>query len=321
MKSWVLLLAALSLHASDLTGKWSGAPFYLILKQDGNTVTGTAGPSQKEMYPIQDALLDGSHLTFKVARFAFDLHVNGDEIRGAMQTDGQAMPVFVRRVVEGAAESPAVFDAASVKPALPDEKRSSMRVTAGRLTLTNVTLKSILTRAYDLADYQIAGPDWIDSERFEIVATMPAETPMQRVQEMLRTLLTERFNMAVHREPREMNVYGLVVGKKGIRMKEVAWGPGQRNNSSGKFIGRSIDMPGLADWLSHVADRPVIDMTGLKAHYDIDLAWTPEKSATDPEARTIYEAIEEQLGLRLEQRKAPVEVLVIDRAEKTPIAN
>jgi uncharacterized protein (TIGR03435 family) len=113
-----------------------------------------------------------------------------------------------------------------------------------------------------------------------------------------------------------MPVYALVIGKGGLKMKEVEMGPGSSNLSGTKLTARKITMARFAEHLSGLVDRPVVDMTGSPGVYDYDLEWT--KDAAGPE---IYTAIQQQLGLRLETRKAPVEMLVIDRAEKTPIEN
>lgn len=327
MNTWILvcLLGAASLHAADLTGKWSGAPFYMVFHQDGTRLTGSGGPDESEQYPIQDARIEDDHITFKVSDYTFDLRLNGNEIRGEMKNGRNAMPVFLRRVVEGAPSAPAQFDVASVKALGPSPSgQSSMRVTAGRITISNVPLRQIVTRAYNLKDYQVIAPEWMDSERYEITATMPAETPTSRVQEMLRNLLTARFRMAVHKESREMTVYGIVAGKNGPKMKEVAPGPPEFRSSGGRLVGHNVDMAHLAEFLSYQVDRPVVDMSGITTHFDIDLQWTPERhdaAPADTTGPTIFEAIEAQLGLRLETRKAPVEVIVIDRAEKVPLPN
>jgi uncharacterized protein (TIGR03435 family) len=295
---------------------------------------------------------------------------------------------------QAAAESP-TFEVASVKPAEP-QTPGLMRVQMrggpgtpdpGQLTYTNVSLKNILTNAYGVKGYQINGPKWLDSERFDITAKIPKDATKEQFRIMLRNLLADRFKLSVHHETKELSIYALVVAKGGPKMKEsvedataapptpppgAGYGappelgrikvgadgmpqlpPGMRRNGTISMImmnGRqhmvangapvSVLINTLADQLG----RPVVDATGLTAKYDITLDFVPESmsgpmgmmppppdggpgggappaSAQDSSAPSIVTALQEQLGLKLEQRKGPVDLLVIDSVEKVPTEN
>jgi uncharacterized protein (TIGR03435 family) len=149
------------------------------------------------------------------------------------------------------------FDAASVKPSPPGgDGRSTMRMNTGRLTVANVTLQALVTRAYDLKDYQVSAPDWMASAAFNINATLLPDSTIGDVQAMLQNLLKERFRMELHKEKREMPVYELIAGKNGLKLKEVPWGSGNSSGSYGKFTAKSIDLSQLAVYLTMQLDRP-----------------------------------------------------------------
>jgi len=175
--------------------------------------------------------------------------------------------------------------------------------------------------------------------RFDLAAKFPEELPKNRekynaaLNAMMQKMLVERFKLAVHRDRKNLAVYGLVVGKHGIKMKEVPDGDSHSRSRNNHYEGSGMTMAGFAGFLSRRVDLPVLDMTGLKGFYELTLDWVPEArpgadrkgdvvavadSATGP---TIFIALEEQLGLKLETRKAPVEMLVVDRAEKLPTEN
>jgi uncharacterized protein (TIGR03435 family) len=215
------------------------------------------------------------------------------------------------------------FDVASLKPApLP-----SGRITVdlgnsahGRLTLTNVTLSECLRFVFKIyTDEQIVGPDWIKDHRilFNIVAQASEDTPRDTLRQMALTLLTERFQLALHHESRELRYLALVVDKSGVKMHETKEGPP---------VGREIVRPGhisyqhvsgqtLAVLLTRFSEQPILDMTGLKGQYDVDLQWTPDTVNGKPAA------VREQLGLKLEPKKGPLDTVVVDHAERIPIGN
>lgn len=286
----------------------------------------------------------------------------------------------------------------------------------GQMTYSFLSLRNLLTQAFGVKVSQIQGPEWLDSERFNIVAKVPRGATKDDVKIMLQNLLKERFQLAAHREKKELSVYTLVVGKSGPKMKESEdqsdpdaaaaasapsdSDPGARTpppppGPSKTKIGkdgmpefpRGVQRPGimmmammspngmrvklnamrqtmgqLADSLSNQVDRPVVDMTGLTKRYDFTLDFAPDQAAvmarmggmpggmplkSPPsgaggvvgggpggamggdavpdanltDAATLFAAIQAQLGLKLESKKAPTDLLVIDHLEKTPSEN
>ncbi len=172
----------------------------------------------------------------------------------------------------------------------------------------------------------MSAPDWLDEEKFDIGATFPPGTARERIHEMTRTLLADRFGLKVHYEIKSFVAYALVVGKRGPKLQVGRAGEdGAFIWSEGKLTARSISMSGLADRLSEPVfklDRPLVDVTGLKGSYDFALKWSPEDaSASANSSGSIYAALQEQLGLRLEARRIAARILVVDRMQKIPSGN
>jgi uncharacterized protein (TIGR03435 family) len=333
--SFAVLLYLLPLHAADISGTWAGAPFYVILKQDGNKLTGSAGPTKAEQYAFDGGSIDGDRITLNLGPLIFDLRIDGDEIRGQAKAGDQTAPVYMKRLeVRPPGAPPPEFDVASVKRAVPPAGgrfNPDMKLTPGRFMCTSMPLRNLLLRAYALKDYQFSGPDWMRSEFYDLNATMPPSTSTEDMQLMLQSLLNDRFKIVARRETKELPVYGLVVSKNGSKLKEVPLAFGRSSFSRGVFHAPSIDMPHLAQMLSSSVDRPVLDMTGLKGFFEVKLDWTPDDgrrpqgdgadASGPPVGPSIYTAVQEQLGLTLSPRKAPIEMLIVDRAEKIPAEN
>jgi uncharacterized protein (TIGR03435 family) len=297
------------------------------------------------------------------------------------------------------AEAPA-FEVASVKPSPPLDANAvmsgklhlGMRTDAARVDIGYLSLADLIHIAYRVKPFQISGPDWMGTQRFDIQAKMPEGASADQVPEMLQALLAERFKLALHRDSAEHAVYALVVGKNGSKLKEAAPDPdvpvtpadppkgaitiGDGNNQmqiSGSPQGKGMDISGgpngrmhltmgsegamrlemesmtmaaLADNLSRMVDRPVVDMTGLKGKYQVALevssadliamartlgvavparppsgdAGRPADAASDPSGSSIFAAVQE-LGLKLDPQKQPMERLVIDHLERMPTEN
>jgi uncharacterized protein (TIGR03435 family) len=231
------------------------------------------------------------------------------------------------------------FEVVSVKPNKSASTGEHSRSDQGMLTANNLSLRSMIVTAYGLRDYQVEGPDWLSSQRFDIAAKFPEALPENpekyraAMGAMMQKMLVDRFKLAAHRDKKSLPVYGLVVGKRGIKFKEVP-DTGSHSQSHGNhYEGTSVTMSVFAAFLSRRADLPVLDMTGLKGSYDLKLDWVPEPRqptegkaeapavADSPSPPAIFLAIEEQLGLKLETRKTTMEILVVDHAEKTPTEN
>jgi len=232
------------------------------------------------------------------------------------------------------------FEVASIKPSEPGGHGVQIQIApGGRLVAKNVNVKFLIQQAYGVRDFQITGgPGWIGSERYDIVAKPEGEgdvTPDQ-LKPMIQALLAERFKLTLHRETKELPVYALVVAKNGPKLQEVEGGPtktkgAQMRMGRGLLNAQAVSMTMLATSLSNQLGRSVIDKTGLTGNYDVKLEWTPDEgqsfgpkeggpegappppSASGP---SIFTAVQEQLGLKLEPQKGPVEILIIDRIEK-----
>ena len=216
------------------------------------------------------------------------------------------------------------FEVASVKPNNSGSGSSHSSSGHGKLTATNNSLRQYIRSAYDLRDYQISGPDWLATERYDISATADDDVPDDAFMPMMQALLAERFKLEVHRTTKELPMYVLVAAKTGPKLQEVEKGGSHTSARRGHLEAQKISMKHLADTLSGQVDRPVIDGTGLEGVYDLKLEWTPDDGRKPNDGDTgpsIFTALQEQLGLKLEARKGPVEILVIDHAEKVPTAN
>jgi uncharacterized protein (TIGR03435 family) len=236
------------------------------------------------------------------------------------------------------------FEVASIKPSNPDAQGSSIQlVPGGGLNVTNIPLRTMLALAYGIREFQVSGgPGWVATERFDVTARPERaaaegledlakmadgqfKTVRDQSNERLRALLADRFQLIVHRETKDQPIYALVVSKNGPKLQEVKEAEARRGMRIGRGraegFGISIEM--LAQDLSSLMGRPVIDKTGLAGKYDFVLDWTPDAAPGPdganppvPSGPTIFTALQEQLGLRLEAQKGPVQIIVVDRAEK-----
>ncbi len=236
------------------------------------------------------------------------------------------------------------FEVATVKPTPPDWSggRFIRMQSADRFVARNHALKTLIAAAYNLSPRAISGgPAWIDSDRYDILAKAPGEVRpnLDEQMAMLRKLLADRFRLTFHRERKEMPIYALTVAKNGPKLKESTVSSDASPEGPPPLIfvvspnlvrlpGHNATMAELASVMQRAAlDRPVIDKTGISGRYDFDLEWTPDETqfggalgkppSTDDSAKPgLFAAIQQQLGLRLSAAKGPVEVLVVDRAER-----
>jgi len=246
------------------------------------------------------------------------------------------------------------FEVASVKLSAPDARGMTFSSQGGGLAVKNATLKQLIINAYELREFQIpGGPGWISTDHFDIEAKSEAPavpldfgsmTDEQRKEwhgqfkERMQSLLADRFQLVAHQETKEMPIYVLVQGKGGSKLqlaKNEAGGLGGMRMQRGLLTGTSLQMESLTATLANIVGRYVIDKTGLQGKFDWKLEWTPETAPLQPgpmsdkpaspnppdnSGPSIFTALREQLGLKLESQKGPVPVLIIDRVEK-PSAN
>ncbi len=192
----------------------------------------------------------------------------------------------------------------------------------GRFVATNVSPKLLLVRGFGVVPAQIEGPEWLDADRYDVTAKADTskELSPDELRPMLLKLLEERFALRYHRETKTLPVYSLTVAKTGMKMAEhtAADGPStQFRNQSGKLIltARKQSTAHLTLLLGQRLDRAVIDNTGLTGEYDLTLEWAADETA-DSSVPSIFTALQEQLGLKLESTRGPVEVVVIDHVER-----
>jgi uncharacterized protein (TIGR03435 family) len=252
------------------------------------------------------------------------------------------------------------FEVASIKPSEPTTD-GKMRVylgrDPGRVNYKNVSLKDVLQRAYAVRRVQITGPEWLDSDRYDITAKVPEGVSDDQIPAMLQSLLSERFKLTLHREQKEMPVYALLVGKNGPKLEKAEDGESVPGRQQGITV-RSTLTSGIANVeaykatftqfvniLSNLMDRPVIDQTELQGNYNFTLDVSTEEitlgkhfgggpgpdgggtprgdGGPAPDGApgpSIFSAIQ-KLGLKLESRKAPLDFIIIDKGERVPTAN
>lgn len=218
------------------------------------------------------------------------------------------------------------FDVASVKASqqqLGRDEEGAISIRPTGMVGKNVTLKSLIAEAYQLQPHQvIGGPNWLDSNEYDIEAKADGSAGKDQLMAMLRALLAERFRLAQHRETKELQVYELVVDKNSPKMQSAKNGESMRQLAN--LISIQLTIPALADdptkpSFASGPPVPVLDKTGLEGLYDIRVDLKPEPGV---ESFTRWQRfLQDRLGLKLESRKASVEVLVVDRAERTPTSN
>jgi uncharacterized protein (TIGR03435 family) len=225
------------------------------------------------------------------------------------------------------------FEVATVKPTGASFAGKSVAMPPnGDLVIRGMTLKDAIQFAYGLHPNLILGASgWMEGERYDIVGKPePGRLPsMYELKTMLQGLLADRFKLTFHHALKEASVYVMVVAKTGSKMKERSPADLEASTSlsfqGARLPAKAASMPMLAEALMIVLDRPIIDGTGLRGKYDFDLAWMPEPdqfgghgpaASSDANAPDIFAAIQEQLGLRLDSRKVPVQSLIVDHAER-----
>lgn len=276
-----------------------------------------------------------------------------------------AVDVYPARAQSTAAQSnvavPASFEVAWIKPHDPKSDGHRDNFARGRYTGRNVSVKTLIERAYGISDYQLFGaPSWVNSETFDIDAKVEDSaipelqklTPAQRTERIkliFQAMLADRFNLKISHETKELPIYALVVGKNGPKLSATKLAPlgsdgaastGQQSNRGTDVTGNGSDFTAVANGVAlaqlaeilarepEVGGRVVRDQTGLSQEYDFTLRWTRENlsaprgtetdSVAPPDASgpSLFAALQQQLGLRLEPKKGPVDTIVIQHVER-----
>jgi uncharacterized protein (TIGR03435 family) len=247
------------------------------------------------------------------------------------------------------------FEVVSVKPNAGNGQQN-LRVSPGRVAVTNVPLRTLIQFAYQVQPRELVdAPDWITTERFDITATADPNSSIEQMRVMLRGLLEDRFKMKVHKEKRDLPIYALTLarrdGQLGPKLHESAVDCGANGRQPlsatqdpatqdpskrclivplfnvGRFQGRGLHMENVASALNNVVDRTIVDKTGLTGPYEFELSWAPDSlqpTAAGPTSApradiggpSLFTALQEQLGLKLEPQRGPIEILVLDHVER-----
>ena len=280
---------------------------------------------------------------------AFEGTLNADRtsISGTFTQAGNALPLTLNRATPDTAwampeppkpmtDAGAVFDVATIKPSIPDRPGKLFTVKGRQVLSLNTTVYDLMTFAYDLHVRQITGgPSWLESDKYDITGQPvgQGQPTLPQMRAMLRQLMTDRFKLAFHREKRELPVYAITIAAGGPKMTKNDSNPNGLPNLLFRGLGMLpasnatlADLAGVMQ--TAVLDRPVVDKTGLQGRYDFTLQWTPDETqftqmgvrvpppSPDATAPVLFTAFQEQLGLKLESTKAPVDVLVIDRIDR-----
>jgi uncharacterized protein (TIGR03435 family) len=213
------------------------------------------------------------------------------------------------------------FEVASIKPSPSAAGGTTVyNPTRERFAADSITTRTLIAFAWDVRVFQVSGgPGWLDSQRYDVVAKPDGDAAVERIRRMVRAFLAERFQLQVHHTSKEMPVFTLEIAKGGSKLRAASPGDGPDiRGPNGHLTAKRITAEMLARILANDLERPVVDRTGIEGTFDVDLEWTPEQNI-DP-GPSIFTAIQEQLGLKLESERAPVDVLVVDRVER-PSAN
>ncbi len=239
-----------------------------------------------------------------------------------------ALPFFLLATIAGA-QTPS-FEVASIRPSTTSRVNDvHYDTTPNSLTVRGAALRALIQWAWDVPPFQVEGPGWIDSAGFDVTAKSGTNVTEDQLRLMLRTALASRLGVAVHNDPREMQTYSLTVAKGGPKFKEsTSEGPPEFTNAGkGMLVANRVTMAELASKISEPLQKPVIDATGLKGRYDIRIDVTAymteaaQGGGSMDVMSILFNALQAQLGVKLDSRKQNVNMLVVDKAEKTPTDN
>lgn len=234
---------------------------------------------------------------------------------------------------QAVAQVPA-FDVASVRRVQSQGARMELRETAkvspDGVTMRSVSLRAAVAWAHHVFEFQVAGPDWMAVERYDIAAKAAAPVPEDQLRLMMQSLLADRFKLAVHQETKEQPAFLLTVGKNGPKFQaSTETGEAKVEPDPLRFtvtISR-MGVPQVVEILANVLKAPIVDRTELRGKYDVSISlqkYLPEPGGNPASfdiVSTIIMAFREELGLNLESKKMPIGLVIVDRAEKAPVEN
>ncbi len=306
--------------------------------------------------PVSTITFQGGTLKFGIemidGTYEGKMSADGKSITGQWKQGPNPLPLVFERATQETAwaipEPPAKippmaedanpsFEVATIKPSKPDEQGKAFLVRGRKFSTINTTLAEIITFAYDIHAKQITGaPEWVNTDKFDIEAQpdVPGSPNGKQLKTMVQKLLADRFALKFHKDKKELSAYVLTVGKGGPKLKKSEGDPkglpGLFFRGLGQLTVQNATMGDFTQLMQGaVMDRPVVDQTALEGKFDFNLKWTPDETQfggmgikvpppTDAADAPppLFTAIQEQLGLKLEAGKAPVEVLVLDHVDK-----
>lgn len=210
------------------------------------------------------------------------------------------------------------FEVASIKQRTDTgAQRAGIEDTPNLVRIENLTLRGVIKMAYGVTDFQLVVPDWTTRTRFDIQGKPPAGYTKENLRPLLRNLLADRFKLVTHNERREVTGFTLRIASGGHKLPAAAGESGYFTARAGLISGPNRTIADLVSQLISAVGGPVDDQTGLTGRYNLNLEWTPDGGAAAPEL-SIFTALREQMGLRLEASKVTTDVVVVDRIERTP---
>ena len=307
--------------------------------------------------PVTKTTFEGGVLTYSIdgpgIKYEGKMSADGKTITGTTTQGSMSLPLNLERVTADAAwpipeppkpmaaDANPKFDVLTIKPSDPNRPGKLFTIRGRHVMTINTSVNDLITFGYSIQTKQLANaPAWFD-EKYDLdgVPDVEGQPDIQQMRILIRDALVERFGLKFHNEQRELSVYALTVAKGGPKMTITTDKPSTPGNflfrGLGKLMVTNSTMKDFCHGMQEaVMDKPVVDQTGLTDRYDFNLNWTPDESqfaamgahvpppnADDPNAPpSLYEALQEQLGLKLESTKANADVMVIDHVEK-PSAN
>jgi uncharacterized protein (TIGR03435 family) len=232
------------------------------------------------------------------------------------------------------AQTPATFDAVSIHTAavvIRDPHSLPIHFTPARVNMRSVTLKAAIAWSWSVMDNEVQGPGWLDSDYYDVIAKTAAPCSEDQLRRMFQAVLAERFGVSVHREQKEMQAYVVNVDKAGLKMTETSTEGESTFEPQPKRMALSMQRASiseLATLISRILQAPVVDATHLTGRYDAVFDMTkyaqdmhPAEGTPPDMAGLMTTALREEFGLRIELKRTPVDIVVVDHAEKKPLAN
>jgi uncharacterized protein (TIGR03435 family) len=250
-----------------------------------------------------------------------------------------ALVVFFPLLLAGQSVPSPVFEAASVKQSNSQNQPSSFQTSPNGVTITSYRLQFLIPSVYNVPVYAVSGaPDWLSSNRYDIIARAPQGSSKEQLGRMLQQLLVDRFQLKFHREQKDLPVYVLLPAKDGPKVKVEKHDQPEPNDGHvgagrGQVHAHMISSATLAEVLSLYLDKPVLDQTGIDGTFNVELTWTPDATERTPgppqpdapagnlQGPSLIAALQEQLGLRLAAQRSPVQMFVIDHIDPVPTEN